>query len=123
MITKDEVESLLEGLGGEADEDSDNYERVGWGYWLYEGTAEFTLLNEEYMARTVQTKGGSEGGGSEVVVIVEFTPHVNGIKKMSMESRYFEKLGFYGSYYGVDFDGTFTEVFPKQKTVTVYEKS
>lgn len=107
----DDIESLL------VNEDR------SWSYWLWDGhTDEWTILSDEYMARTVHTVGGHEGGGENVEIVVEVTPHVDGIQKFSMESRFFEQLGYYGSYYGTDFDGTFTEVFPQQKTITVYEK-
>lgn len=124
MITKDEIERLLEGSREYDEYGDDDYEEFGWHFWLFEGHEdEWTILDQEHMARTVHTIGGHEGGGENVVIVVEVAPHAGGIQKFSMESRFFEKLGFYGSYYGCDFDGTFTEVFPKQKTVTVYEKS
>lgn len=122
-MTKDQIEALLEGYMEHPDQEDDG-ESEGWGYWLYNtGPDKFIKLNDELMARTVHTVGGHEGGGENVVIVVEVTSHVGGIQKFSMESRFFEKLGFYGSYYGCDFDGSFTEVFPKEKTITVYEKS
>lgn len=34
--------------------------------------------------------------------------------------RLFRKSGYYASHYGTDWDGAFEEVFPEQKTITVY---
>jgi hypothetical protein len=122
MITVDEVESLLEGEREYDEYGDDDYEEFGWYFWLYEGHSDdWTILNSEYMARTVKTAGGGEGGGEYVEIVVEVTPHVGGVQKFSMESRFFEKLGSYYSHAGCDFDGSFTEVHPKQKTITVYE--
>lgn len=110
-----EIEALLE----QQDEDYD----FGWFHWLFEGhTDEFHILSDDYMARTVHTVGGHEGGGENVEVVVEVSPHVGGIKKFSMESRFFKKLGWYASFAGTDFDGPMIEVQPRQKTITVYEK-
>lgn len=125
MIDKDGIERLLE-RDREHDEDGDaDYEEFDWYFWLNEGHKdEFTILDDHHMARTVQTVGGHEGGGENVVIIVEVMQHsIDRVDEWDTQSRFFEKLGYYGSYYGCDFDGTFTEVFPKQKTVTVYEKS
>jgi hypothetical protein len=99
------------------------HEEFSWHFWLYEGgDGEFVRLNDQYMGRTVKTVGGHEGGGEYVEIVVEVSPHVDGKKKFSFQSRFFKKLGWYQSYHGVDMDGTFKEVFPKQKTITVYEE-
>lgn len=112
-----EIESLLT-------ESNPHYEDCyGWQFWLHEGGGgEFVMISDELMARTVHTVGGHEGGGEKVVVVVEVSPHVGGIQKFSMESQFFKKLGFYGSYYGCEFDGKFSEVKPQKKTITVYEE-
>lgn len=124
MITAQEVESLLTSSREYDEFGDDYYEGFSWSFWLYEASGtEWTKLNEEYMARPVVQKGGGEGDGESVRLVIEFTAHVDGVQKFSMESRFFEKLGYYGSYYGTDWDGTFNEVFPFQKVVTVYEKS
>lgn len=124
MITIDEVESLLTSQREYDEFGEDYYEEFSWSFWHWEAPEEdFTIINDEYMARPVYRKGGGEGGGESVRLVIEVSPHVNGIQKFSMESRFFEKLGYYGSYYGTDWDGSFHEVFPHQKMVTVYEKS
>lgn len=125
MITVSEVERLLEGEREYDEYGDDDYEEFGWYFWLFEGHKdEWTILDQEHMARTVHTIGGHEGGGENVVIVVEVMQHnIDRVDEWDTESRFFEKLGFYGSYYGCDFDGSFTEVYPKQKTVTVYEKS
>jgi hypothetical protein len=123
VIDVQDIERLLEGSREYDEFGDDDYEEFGWYFWLHEGYKdEWTILSPELMARTVKTVGGHEGGGENVEIVVEVSPHVGGIQKFSMESRYFEKLGFYMSHAGCDFDGTFTEVFPKQRTITVYEK-
>lgn len=124
MITINEVESLLTSSREHDEFGDEDYEEFSWSFWHWEAPRKtFTLLNDEFMARTVHTRGGGEGGGENVELVIEVTAHVNGIQKFSMESRFFRKLGFYGSYYGTDWDGSFDEVFPHEKTVTVYEKS
>lgn len=123
-ISLEEIENLLEGNGREYDEEADDQEEFGWYFWLWEGHKDaWTILNNKYMARTVHTLGGSEGGGENVEIVVEVTPHFAGVQKFSMESRFFEKLGYYASFDGCDFDGSFTEVWPQQKTITVYERA
>lgn len=99
-------------------------EPFSWYFWLYEGgDGEFVRLNDQYMARTVKTVGGSEGGGEYVEVVVEVTQEsCKREEEWNPQSRYFRKLGWYQSYNGTDFDGKFKEVFPKQKTITVYEE-
>lgn len=114
--------SDLKFIEGLLEQREENYD-FGWFYWLYEGhTDEFHIISDNYMARTVHSTGGHEGGGEHVEVVVEVSPHVGGIKKFSMESRFFKKLGWYASFAGTEFDGPLVEVFPKHKTITVYEK-
>jgi hypothetical protein len=111
----DEIRALLE-------RQEENYD-FGWYHWLHESDPEFVDIGEGLMARTVRTKGGYEGGGEKVEVVVEVSPHIDGIKKFSMESRFFKKLGWYMSHDGVEFDYSgIKEVFPKLKTITVYEE-
>lgn len=109
---------------------TDDFERLlvaddrSWYYWLWDGHSdEWTVISETLRARTVHTVGGHEGGGENVEIVVEVEQYgMDQVDTWDTPSRYFEKLGYYGSYYGCDFDGSFTEVFPQQKTITVYEK-
>lgn len=117
MASDPDFESIL--IGTDDDDPFSQYR--GWSFWLYESPYEFTPISQDLMARTAKTVGGGEGEGEYVCVVVEVMQlscqHDNEWKT----NRFFEKLGFYTSYDGVDMDGTFSEVFPKQKTITVYE--
>ncbi|MEV6638072.1 hypothetical protein AB0M54_45855 [Actinoplanes sp. NPDC051470] len=64
--------------------------------------------------RVLHTYTGGEDGGADAELIFKVTPDLGGV-------RYFRKSGWYSSYNGTDWDGQFTEVQPKVKTVTVFE--
>ncbi len=59
--------------------------------------------------KLVHSVGGGEGDGETVVRVFEH----NGI--------FIQLTGWYASYHGTDWDEEITQVFPKQKTITVYE--
>jgi hypothetical protein len=40
---------------------------------------------------------------------------------IKVDNRYFKKVGYYDSWESSSWDGTLTEVRPREKTVTVYE--
>lgn len=60
----------------------------------------------------VYQKGGREGQGEYVCGVIYF-------KKYNL---YLKIEGFYSSYNGCDFEDDWFQVFPKSKTITVYEK-
>ncbi len=62
--------------------------------------------------QTVYSNGG-EDRGSDWIRVYHFIDH----------NVYISFSGYYSSYNGTDFEGwdDVTEVFPKQKTITVYE--
>ena len=62
-------------------------------------------------APIVHEEGDCEGGGSYSCVVRHFVDH----------NVYIEVIGYYSSYNGTDWDEGFTEVFPKEKTIIVYE--
>ena len=67
--------------------------------------------NEEFgLAPIVHEEGDCEGGGDHSEVVRHFTDH----------NVYIQVTGYYSSYNGTDWDGNFTEVSPKEKTITVY---
>lgn len=119
-----DIERLLEGSREYDEFGDDDYEEFGWYFWLWDGHKdEWTVISPEFMARTVHTVGGHEGGGENVEIVVEVTQiSCKREAEWNPQSRYFEKLGYYASHAGCDFDGSFTEVFPQERTITVYEK-
>lgn len=70
-----------------------------------EGTDEFGQIE------TSHQKGGCEGGGDYAERVFLFKDH----------NIYLKVTGFYSSYHGTDWEYDWTEVFPKEKTITVYE--
>lgn len=62
-------------------------------------------------AEIVHEQGDTQGGGDYSCVVRYFEDH----------NVYIQVTGYYSSYNGTDWDSTFTEVLPKQKTITVYE--
>lgn len=82
-----------------------------WGH--FEKISEFTTidgLGDTYL----EDSYGGQGQGDEYWLVIRVE---NGGK-----SRWFKKPGYYQSYSGGELDGNLYEVFPKQKTVTVWEK-
>lgn len=90
----------------------------GWDYWLYEEAYSGRIhgLDEAWDVRVVRTVGGGEGDGEHVEIVFE-------MMDMDGVTRYFRKTGGYASFAGTYWDGPFEEVFPQQKTITVYEKA
>jgi hypothetical protein len=80
---------------------------------FYEGgnIDEETLVAMFGDVEVIDEQGGYEGGGDYAMKVFLFKAH----------NIYIKVTGFYSSYNGTDWDGTFTEVFPQQKTITVYE--
>lgn len=114
-ISENSIEFLLENYLSEEWSNS-------WYHWLFEAV-NFTDIGEGLQARTVFSEGGHEGAGQNVEIVVEVTQETcDREKEWNPQSRFFKKLGFYASYDGCDFDGSFFEVFPQQMTITVYEK-
>lgn len=57
----------------------------------------------------VEDVGGGEGDGDTRYLVFK------------LGSQFFRKDGYYASYDGSVWDGDFYEVFPREKTITVYE--
>jgi hypothetical protein len=115
-MTPEEIRELLE------NNDNEDY-GSGWSFWLYESD-DFVNISPNLQARRVYARGGGEGGGESVEIVIEVRhqgltiPEFNG-------SRFFQKLGSYYSHAGVywdDYDHSYSEVSPVIKQVTVYEK-
>jgi hypothetical protein len=66
---------------------------------------------KELPLKLVHSVGGGEGGGEYVERVFE---HAGIFVKLT---------GYYASYSGTDWDEDVVQVFPKQKTITVYEPS
>ena len=62
---------------------------------------------KEY-AEFIDGKMPREGGGEDVWIIV------------GVGTQLFRKYGYYASHYGTDWDGSFEEVTPVEKVITVY---
>lgn len=102
--TPREIERALLNYAAEKDWES-------WNFWRDESsTEEVTDLGT---VTRVQTEGGASGDGEYTHVVVQVT--------QDSLVRYFKKPGYYSSYGGTDWDGTFHEVKPYTRTVTVYE--
>lgn len=59
----------------------------------------------------VHEQGDCEGGGDHSEKVIHFKDH----------DVYIRVTGFYSSYDGTDWDNDWSEVKPKEKTITVYE--
>lgn len=100
-------------LGDDSDEETPGLdpEDVDWNQVTYMWSEGSPLETPFGKLWEVNHEGG-EGQGEYAEVI--FT--VDG-------RRFFRKTGSYYSYDGYWWDGPFREVFPKQKTITVYEEA
>lgn len=59
----------------------------------------------------VDSQGDYEGGGDFAMKVLFFKDH----------NVYIRQTGFYSSYNGTDWNDDYREVFPKEKTITVFE--
>ncbi|MFE7717521.1 hypothetical protein ACFU44_00590 [Nocardia rhizosphaerihabitans] len=88
----------------------------GWSWIADEmGVGSWFVLGDFGRVSVIEAETGGEGHGEhcELVLRVESPDGV---------VRYFQKNGYYASFYGTDWDGAFFEVTPEQQTVTVYTK-
>lgn len=99
MVDNEEVEydysGSTETMGG-----SEFWSEIQWGsdHFVFPGIGKATR---------VDSAGGMDEG-SNIWTVFE------------VGGRLFRKSGYYASHYGTDWDGAFEEVFPEQKTITVY---
>lgn len=70
-----------------------------------------TYLGEDVYIYQVATGGGMDKGINGYTVI----------KVVTDEVQYFRKDGYYASYDGFEWDGDFYQVYPYEKTITVFE--
>lgn len=63
---------------------------------------------------------GGEGSQESIYIVFSVESYDAHPFDDSPAKRYFHKSGYYASYDGSNWDGDFTEVFPKQKTITVW---
>lgn len=88
----------------EAVEDTDDL----WGELHYvKGASGYAIENIGEIEVLDSTGGMDEGSNASVT--------------FALGNQYFRKNGYYASHYGYDWDGSFEEVVPAQKTITVYK--
>lgn len=99
-FTASEVESALE-------EAYDDY--IEWDEFT-ETPEPLTVDGRETTVSLVEEDLGGEGHGESVYVVLK------------VGDQLFRKSGYYASHYGTDWDGSFEEVEPQEKTITVYKR-
>lgn len=93
------------------------YDVSGWGelvealFWTDSANVELDGIGT---ITGIEDHGGGEGSGEERWFVFKVTDSAG-------EERVFRRNGYYASFYGSDFDGPTEEVYPVQKTVTVWE--
>lgn len=93
-----------EGWGGETYTDS------GWHQWEDElSLNEVVEVADLGSVQVVDRQPGREGGGENIYIVFK------------VGERFFKKTGYYASYDGSNWDGSFTEVTPQDRVVTFYE--
>lgn len=107
-----EVESFLENY--RFSEDPEDEGDDGWSGWsaveeYSDGDGWLTPIGHLSL---VETEGG-EGQGDQYHMVLRLT--------QGDVSRTFKMQGWYASHHGHEFDGPFTEVSKKKKTITVWE--
>ena len=98
---------------------------------IYDGTYSWMEIQEEleYGDKSVVVPGvgllqlehsfGGEGQGDQYYIVLSLTMEA-GLQDDGFV-RYFRKDGWYASHDGAYLDGSFYEVTPQQKTITVWE--
>ncbi len=66
----------------------------------------------------VNSEGGTEGGGEYVERVFKITEF--NITEPAQEPVYLRRTGFYSSYNGIEYDGEFEIVIPREVIVTEY---
>lgn len=88
-----------------------NYTEV-WSWdeadYAYGDGVTLNIDGEEVLLTVVEADTGGEGHGEYVFVVIK------------VGDQYFRKEGYYASHYGTDWDGSFAEIEPFEKTVTDY---
>ena len=77
--------------------------------FIYESHNDFE--NTIGKVKEISSVGDKEGGGEYSEKVFYFEKH----------NVYLKVTGFYSSYNGTDWNNDWTEVFPKEKLITVYE--
>lgn len=85
-------------------------EELDWYNLAWEDYDQETLNieGEEVKFSLVESDPGGEGHGEYVFLVIK------------VGDQLFRKEGFYASHHGTDWDGDFSEVEPKEVTVTKY---
>lgn len=86
-------------------------DRTGWSEVAYMDEDEpFALLIDGKTVLAVR-RGRSEIREGDIWAVIE------------IDGRFFKKTGYHASHDGTYWDGSVTEVLPKQKTITIYERA
>lgn len=101
------VASREEEYGDLDDYDGDYTEGPSSDFWYF--LYDLTLRGEVVSLTEVETTGGMDEGSHASVTF-------------KIGDQFFQKVGYYQSHYGYEWDGDFFEVEPVQKTITVYKK-
>jgi len=114
------VEVLLAAMDDEDDEDVEERSREPyWGNLAWEFSSEPRAVPGLGDVTSVTFHGGEgQGDYAEVVLKVVF---LDGVCRAT--EAYYRKQGSYASFDGFYWDGDFERVEPRQKTITVYEKT
>jgi hypothetical protein len=111
VMTNYTAEEVLEAASIASGEDPKEYDwtvLVDSDFWYSPEYYSLELRGESVKPVFVERTGG-EGQGDYASVVFQ------------VGTQFFRKEGYYASHYGYDWDGTFSEVSPVQKTITVYE--
>lgn len=91
------------------------YTDRGWEVWVDCFGDPATFVPGLGMVKVVEQEGGGEGQGEYANIVFQ-------VVSENAEVRYFRKEGFYSSFDGIEWDGTFEEVTPVKKYITAYER-
>lgn len=86
---------------------------TGWDQWEEVGS-EGERVDGLGLVHLIEDFGGGEGSGETRYLVFSVTSEDG-------SERFFKKNGYYASHDGSYFDGSFDEVVPVRKTITVYE--
>lgn len=108
MLTKDKIDELV---AKDKDDNSIDYYNVIDE--LETTTSKNPHIIQGYVVYRVDGETGCEGGGEYIYFVLAFEKDGN--------TQYFRTTGTYSSWDGTEWHKNWEEVYPCQKTITVYE--